>query len=378
MITMADWKVSRKQKKLIKEVLKSGRLTYGPKTAELEEKFAEAHDRKYAMFTSSGTAALQIALHALKDELGWKDGDEVIMPAVTFVATMNVITYNNLKPKLVDVGPDMNINPDLIKKAITKKTKAIMVVHLLGRPADMKRILQIAVKHKLPVIEDSCETMFVPRDGLVVGSSGTIACFSTYLAHLMVTGVGGFIVTDNKKLSDIMRSMMFHGRDNSYLSMDDNNKEDVFKKRFLFVRQGYSSRATELEAALGLGDMDTWGKMILKRQNNAIYLRSKLADLPIEFPWDNPFEHAFMFFPMIVQNRDKLMKYLEDEGVHTRTMLPLTNQPIVQKILGKNIEKKYPMADYANKYGLLIGCHQYMKKKDLDYIINKIRSFYGL
>lgn len=247
-VTLADWKVTRKQKKLIKQVLKSGRLTYGDKTRELERRFAEIHGVKYALFTSSGTAALKIALHAYKDKYGWKDGDEVIIPAVTFVATMNVVLMNNLKPVLVDVNKyTVNINPDEIEKAITKKTRAIIPVHLLGQPAPMKTIMKIAKKHKLVVIEDSCETMFVNQ------IQGDVACFSTYVAHLLVTGVGGFITTNDEEMAITMRSMMFHGRDESYLNMDDKPKD--ITKRFHFPRFGYSDRMTELEAALGLGEL---------------------------------------------------------------------------------------------------------------------------
>src|SRR3990167_2282809 len=215
MITLADWKVSRKQKKLVKEVLESVRLTYGDKTRKLEERFAEIHGVKYALFTSSGTAALKIALHALKDKHDWKDGDEVIIPSVTFVATMNVVLMNNLKPVLVDVKRDtINIDSELIEEAITKRTVAILPVHLLGQPADMLAIMKIAKKHKLKVVEDSCETMFVNK------VQGDVACFSSYLAHLLVTGVGGFACTNDKKLATVMRSMMFHGRDESYLNID--------------------------------------------------------------------------------------------------------------------------------------------------------------
>src|SRR6266404_181648 len=141
-VRLTDWEVTRKQKRLIKEVLKSGRLTYGDKTRELERRFAEIHGAKHAIFTSSGTAALKISLHALKDRHGWKDGSEVIIPSVTFVATMNAVIMNNLKPVLVDVEKETaNINPELIAKAITGKTVAIIPVHLLGQPANMDRIV---------------------------------------------------------------------------------------------------------------------------------------------------------------------------------------------------------------------------------------------
>jgi dTDP-4-amino-4,6-dideoxygalactose transaminase len=390
-IEMADWKATRKQKRLVNEVLKSGRLTYGDKTRELERRFAELHGAKHALFTNSGTSALKISLHALKDRHGWKDGDEVIMPAVTFVATMNAILMNNLKPVLVDIDPTtVNIDPKLIEKAITKKTRAIMPVHLLGQPADMDAIMKIAKKHKLEVVEDSCETMFVNK------LRGTTACFSSYIAHLMVTGVGGFILTNDDRLATEMRSIMFHGRDESYLNIDDNDKTgeertEMIEKRFYFPRHGYSDRATELEAALGLGDLDNWQAMIKQRQDNAYYLANGILPVTLRYrkqlglsevvstwsvrSWDTT-AHAFMFFPLYVPDRDNLIHHLEYNGVHTRTMMPLTNQPIVKKHIKGNLDKLYPNAAFVNKHGLLLPCHQYLKKRDLDRMVDLIGDFY--
>lgn len=361
---MADWQVTRKQKRLVKQVLNSGRLTYGKKTRELEKRFAKIHGVKYALFTSSGTAALKIALHALKERHDWKDGDEVIIPSVTFVATMNVVLMNNLTPVLVDVGrKTVNIDPELIEAAITKKTVAILPVHLLGQPAEMDAILEIAKKHNLKVVEDSCETMFVNK------VKGDVACFSSYIAHLLVTGVGGFITTNDKELADTMRSMMFHGRDESYLNIDD--KPSDISKRFWFPRFGYSDRMTELEAALGLGELDNWEEMLEQRQYNAKYLMLNLPS-DVTVPVIDHSRHAFMFFPMLVEKRDELMLYLEKRGIQTRTMMPLTTQPLVKPYL----KKKYPVAQYINEHGLLLGCHQYLDERDLDYIISVVRKFY--
>lgn len=382
-VAMADWKVTPYQRKLIKQVLKSGRLTYGEKTRRLEKEFAALHDRDYALFTSSGTAALKIALNALKDRHGWKDGDEVIVPAVTFVATVNAVVMNNLKPVLVDVGNDVNMNPALFEKAITEKTRAVIPVHLLGQPADMTRIVPIARKHGLKIIEDSCETMFVKRDGQIAGSQGDVSCYSSYIAHLMVTGIGGFICTNDEELATIMRSMMFHGRDESYLNIDDNNKTgqeftDMVARRFHFPRFGYSDRMTELEACLGLGDLQVWEKMIETRQSHARYLIDGLKGLPIAFPIvdDSLKGHAFMFFPMVCDARDQLVEYLEKRHIHTRHMMPLTTQPLIKKANKGDLTKLFPVANYFNNTGLLLGCHQYLKKADLDYIINNIRGFY--
>lgn len=364
MIALADWEATRKQKKLVKEVMDSGRLTYGDKTRELERRFAEIHGAKHAIFCSSGTAALKISLHALKDKHGWKDGSEVIIPSVTFVATMNAVLMNNLKPVLVDVRVETaNISYQLPPQLITKKTVAILPVHLLGQPAEMDEIMKIAKKHGLEVIEDSCETMFVNK------LRGTTACFSTYVAHLMVTGVGGFILTNDNKLATIMRSMLFHGRDESYLNIDDKPKE--IWKRFYFPRHGYSDRLTEIEAAIGLGELDGWKKMLSQRRHNAEYLIRGLRQT-LKFPIVDTSRHSFMFFPTYADRRDKLMIYLEKNGIQTRTMMPLISQPITKPYL----KKKYPVAKYIEEHGLLLPCHQYLKEKDLDFIIETIKEFY--
>jgi dTDP-4-amino-4,6-dideoxygalactose transaminase len=365
-VRLAEWKASPRQRQLIKEVLDSGRLTYGDKTRELEKWFAEIHGAKHALFTSSGTSALKIGLHALKDKYGWMDGSEVIIPSVTFVASMNTVLMNNLKPKIVDVHLDtVNINPDLIEGVIRKKTVAIMPVHLLGQPAEMDKIMRIAKKHNLKLITDSCETMFVNKH------IGDITCFSTYIAHLMVTGVGGFILTNDDKLALTMRSLMFHGRDESYLSVDD--KSSPWKK-YSFPRHGYSDRITELEAAIGLGELQDWQKMIRTRQDNAKYLMEEIGDLLI-YPVVDYVTHSFMFLPAYADRRDELLVYLEENGIETRTMMPLISQPITRPFLD---DRTYlPAAEYIGKKGILLPCHQYLEKKDLDNLIKKIRKFYA-
>src|SRR3990167_4007438 len=170
-IDVGALKLTSAHRRRVMKALKSNRLSYGPMTAEFETKFARIHGNKYGVFTNSGTSALQATIHAMKILYKWRDGDEIIMPATTFVATYNVILHNNLKPVLVDIGIDLNINPMLIMTKLTNKTRAIMPVHLLGKPAKMKQILKIAKTFKLKVIEDSCEAMFM-RD---IGTSD-VAC----------------------------------------------------------------------------------------------------------------------------------------------------------------------------------------------------------
>jgi len=198
---------------------------------------------------------------------------------------------------------------------------------------------------------------------------GDTACFSTYVAHLMVTGVGGFILTNNDKLATTMRSMLFHGRDESYLNIDD--KPTEIWKRFHFPRRGYSDRMTELEAAIGLGELDDWQGMVKKRQENARYLEEGLMWYAY-FPFYVIEKHSFMFFPACFGQRDDLMVHLEKCGIQTRTMMPLISQPITKPYL----KKDYEVAQYFEESGLLLPCHQYLKKKDLDYIITCVQEFY--
>src|SRR3989344_4040285 len=143
-IPLADLKISKKAKRYVTQVLNSNRLSYGPFTEKYEKLFADTHNRKFAMVTNSGTSALQVGLHSLKEYYNWDDNDEVIVPAVTFIATSNIVIQNNLKPVFVDVEPDFYcIDPKKIEEKITSKTKAIMPVHLFGQSADMEPILKI-------------------------------------------------------------------------------------------------------------------------------------------------------------------------------------------------------------------------------------------
>lgn len=382
-------KVSALAKKYVNEALDNHRLSYGPFLQRFENEFARLHARKYAISCNSGTGALQIAIGALKEVHKWKDGDEVIVPALTFIATSNVVLQNGLKPVFVDIdSKTYNIDPAKIEEKITTRTRAIMPVHLFGLSADMEEVMRIAKKHKLKVVEDSCEAMFADHKGSPVGSRGDISCFSTYTAHLVVTGVGGLSLTNNPKYAVVMKSMMNHGRDSIYMSIDDDDKlkgdRSIFKmasRRFSFVRMGYSFRLTELEGALGVAELQERHSNLKGRADNADYLLKGLSKFShlIQLPsWPKHSEHAFMMFPIVVKDkrisRDKLITYLEKNGVETRYMLPLLNQPYYKKIFG-NIEKNYPVAQWINNNGFYIGCHQNLSRKDLDYVIEVFSDF---
>jgi len=387
-ITIADIKLNNKAKQYLNKIVNSHRLTYGPFTQKIENKFAKLHQSKWAVFTSSGTGALQASLAALKKFYNWPDGSEVLVPAVSFVTTANIVYQLRLKPVFIDVQPQtFNLNPDQIEKHLTKKTKAIIPVHLLGLPANMIKINKIAKKHQLIVLEDSCDCMFVGIKNKKVGSFGQLAAFSTYVAHLLPTGVGGFVVGNNKQLERIIRSYIFHGRHHSYLSIDDNqstnNKKTVIKNRFLFNQIGSHFRLTEIEAAIGLSQLETnqYKRHLKKRQKLAMLLTRLLKPFEnqLQLPFiPKGFGHAFMMYPLLIKdpkiNKWDLMYFLEQKGIQTRELLPLLSQPAYQKTFGQ-LENKYPVAKKINQTGFYFGCHPYMTQTDIKYIAKSIHEF---
>ncbi len=382
-IGVGSLQISETGKKYLLDVIETERLSYGKYHRDFEKEFGELHDVQYAMFCNSGTSALQAGLHALKIKYGYTDGDEVLVPALTFVASVNVILQNNLKPVFVDVDPDRyTVDPKLIEEKITNRTRAIMPVHIGGLPCEMDEIMKIAKKHNLQVIEDSCETMFADIYGKSVGSYGDISCFSTYVAHILTTGVGGFACTNDPELAVIIKSLFNHGRDSIYLSIDDDKGKrgqdlaEVVSKRFRFDHVGYSYRATEFEAALGLGQIKDYKENIQRRKEIAKKLTIGLLPhvTKLQYPL---YEHnVFMFYPLVCHEdeRDKLVNFLESKSIETRQLLPLTNQPVYKDIVN---EEDYPVAKHLNERAFYIGCHPGMTDEDVDYIIKAFDEYYG-
>ncbi len=378
------------EKKYVNEVLDSGRLSYGKFSQAFEGKFAAAHDRKFAVLSNSGTSSLQVALAAMKEKWNWSDGDEVIVPALTFIATSNIVLQNNMKVVFVDIDPiTYNIDPLKIEAVITAKTRAIIPVHLFGLPCDMDAILEIAKKHNLKILEDSCETMLVSAQGHKVGSRGDIACFSTYMAHLIVTGVGGLSLTNDDELAIMMKSYLNHGRDSIYLKIDDdkntNSSESLFQivdRRFSFIRMGYSYRVTEMEAALGLAQIERKDEVIETRKKNAAKMTDGLNELEkyLQLPsTPDGYEHAFMMYPIVLKNaaaRDPLIIFLEERNIETRYMVPLINQPYYLDLFG-DLAAQFPNADYVNKHGFYIGCHKGIGEAEINFIIETFKEYFS-
>lgn len=242
-----------------------------------EKSFAEFVGVKHCVLTSSGTSSLHLVLQAL----GVGKGDEVIVPDLTFIATANTVWYTGATPILVDVeGATWNIDPDKIVEKITKKTKAIIVVHLYGHPADMGRILPIARQHKLHIIEDAAEShgaqVKTKKTWKKVGSIGQAGCFSFYGNKIITTGEGGAVVTSNKKLADSMRMLRDHGQ--------------LPGKRYYHEVIGFNYRMTNMQAAVGLAQLERIEEFINKKRQIAAWYTKYLKDvtgitLPQEASW---------------------------------------------------------------------------------------------
>jgi perosamine synthetase len=388
-IGIGSLEITDKEKEYVMDTLNNKRLSHGPYLTKLENTIATEHGAKYGVSVNSGTSALRIAVACLKETEGWQEGDEILVPAVTFIATSNVVIDHGLKPVFVDVEDDYyNIDPKKIEEKITDKTKGMILVHQFGLACDMDPIMEIVKKHNLKLIEDSCETMFVNYKGKPVGSFGDISCFSTYVAHIITTGVGGVAITNNPNYAVIMKSLANHGRDSIYINIDDDKTDDekklfdIVERRFKFVRLGYSFRLTEMEGAIGVAQLERRMDTLRKRQENAISYTDGLADFTdhLQLPSIRPeSEHAFMMYPIIVKS-DKFTKrdivnFLEKNNIETRDMNPLINQPIYIKLFG-DIEDQFPVAKNINKNGFYIGCHQEITEEERSYVIAKFNEFF--
>lgn len=385
-VTTGTFKANERTFDLVNEVLASGRISYGEKSMLFERKFAELHESKFAVLSNSGTSSLHVALQALKELHGWPDGAQVIVPACTFVATINVVLHNNMTPVFVDVERlTYGLDPQALEETLAKAANpygdivAIIPVHLYGQPCQMTEIMNLAAQYDLAIIEDSCEAMFVRHRGAMVGSMGQIGCFSTYNAHLITTGVGGIATTSDPGYASKMRSLVNHGLDISELNTDENfSPRPAVGRSFRFTHAGHSYRITELEAAIGLAQLENHRDMLRTRRRNARHLIASLRLINMTVYGDNLFhapaivegnEHAWMMFPIVV-DPDRIQKahltaYLNECDIETRDMMPIVSQPIYADMLDP---ADYPIAKHIDENGFYIGCHQGITPEDVEYV----------
>lgn len=372
----------------IQNILDTNRVTYGTYSMRFEQEFAARHGTRHGVFCNSGSGALQVSLAALGERYGFCEGDEVAVPALTFIATSNAVLHSRLSPVFVDVDPmSYTMDPNELERRTTPRTRAVIPVHLFGLPCEMDAINDIAARKGLRVIEDACQAALAAYRGRPVGSLGEIGCFSTYVAHTVVSGVGGMITTNDQDLATVCRSLVFHGRNPGYLSIEDDDVKDssrlheVMDQRFSFIRLGFSFRLTEFEAAIGLGSLEREKEISAARQRNAESLIARLRPLEeyLQLPsWPSHVAHGFMIFPVVVRSgvsREKLMHFLEQRQIETRLMFPLLDQPIYRKLFG-DLYKDYPVAHFLSRNGLYVACHEWLSSEDLDYMVGAFHEFF--
>ena len=349
MIPIARPLIGEKEKQAVIAVLESGQLAQGAKVREFEEKFAEFCGVKHAIATSSGTTALHTAL--LAHNIG--AGDEVITTPFTFIATANSILFTGAKPVFVDIEETtFNIDARLIEEKITPRTKAIMPVHLYGHPSDMESIMAIASKHNLVIIEDACQAHGASINGKKVGSYGT-GCFSFYPTKNITTGEGGMITTNDDEVADKARKLRAHGHGD-----------------FL----GYNFRMTELQAAIGLVQLESIEEWTAKRIDNAKYLTRRLEDSVITPQVKEGFVHVFHQYTIrIKKNRDEFFKMLNEAGIGARIYYPslVYHQPFYRQ-MGYN--DYLLIAEKAADQVVSLPVHPSLTEDELEKIVIEVRK----
>jgi perosamine synthetase len=388
-ISLGTLNISDKGKEYVNDCLNNNRLSKGKYTEKFESKFARMHGCKHGIFTNSGTSALQIALAALKEIYEYKDGDEVLVPATTFIATSNVVLQNGLRPIFVDVDPKtFNLDVSQIARHLTPRTRCIIPVHLFGLPCDMSGIMTYARGAGLQVLEDSCETVGATQYGRSVGSFGDAACFSNYIAHHVTGGIGGLVTTKDARIAEICRSLMCHGRDNIYLNIDQDDNADerllkaMIERRYSFERIGFSYRCTEIEAAISLSELERIEENLRIRRANAEKLTSLLSPLKkhLQLPMvPSGHTHSWMMYPIVLAsdiNRHNFLLFLEQRGIETRLLFPLLETPIYKKIF-PGLAEQYPVAQKLAAQGAFIGMHQGLTSDDINYVSAVIHEYFS-
>lgn len=385
--------ITDKSVKLVNDCLSTGRLSSGRLVGRFEEAFADLFGVKEAVAVSSGTEADILALAVLY-ELGAERGDEIITSALSFVATGGAVLHAGFTPVFVDVDrTTLNIDPEKIEAAITDRTRAILPVHLMGKPAEMDAICGIAQKYGLKVIEDAAEAYGAVYKGRKIGTIGDLAAFSLYVAHIITTGEGGIVLTDDEGHAETLRSLRSHGRackckqcvsniTSGYCDKRFSNKE-IGDIRFHFERVGYSCKMNELEAAIGLGALDHYDDIVEKRHKNLLTMIERFEEFR-EFLWtfkEEPYEtigpHAFPFVTTEAASfkRDDLMLHLEKNGVDARTLFSsIPTQCGGYEFLGYT-PGDFPNAEYIGRNGFHIGVHQDVEEEDIDWFIACVRRF---
>ena len=364
-------------------------VTMGKKVKKFENSFARYIGSKYSVMVNSGSSANLLALSILtnpKFSKRIKLGSEVLTPAVTWATTIFPIANVNLVPSFIDVDlENFNLDVDKLRKSITKKTKAILLVHLLGNPANMKEIIDIAKEYNLFVIEDSCEAHGAEFNNKKIGSFGDISTFSFFLSHHISTIEGGMLLTKNEEIFELAKAMRAFG-----WIRDQKNKKQTAKKnpkldpRFLFDSSGFNFRPTEIQGAFGIHQIKKLEKFIKIRTNNANFWNKKLEKfsnyLLLHSERPNT-RHVWFAYPITVRSsspfsRNQLVNFLEKKNIETRPIMAsdITQQPAI-KLIKKKINKPLTNSKFIHSNSFFIGVHQGIGKSQRNYVVSVFDEF---
>jgi perosamine synthetase len=354
MIRIAHPQVSKEARQAVLKVLESGQLAQGQTVRQLEVDFADFIGVRDAIAVNSGTAALMLAIAGH----GIGPGDEVITTPFSFVATANAILYAGAKPVFVDVRlEDGLVDTDLVEAAVTPRTRAILPVHLYGRPCNMSALQSIAERHNLVLIEDAAQAHGATWNGQSAGSFGT-GCFSLYATKNLSSGEGGIITTNDAELAHRIRLMRDHGQEG----------------RYNHVALGFNFRLTEIAATLALYGLKELDASNAKRRQNAEYLSERLRG--VETPVSQPGEcHVFHQYTVrVAHDRDGLAVYLKERGIETAIHYPtsIPEQPYYKAL---STWGEFPNADRLSREVLSLPVHPHLTDSDLNAIVEGVNSW---
>jgi perosamine synthetase len=345
---------------LIKKVFKNNFPNEGPLTNEFEKKLATLLDIKHVITVPSGTSAIFLSLKALC--IG--SGDEVIVPDLTFIATANAAEMTGAKVVLVDVDPvSLTLDPECFKKAITKKTRAVIPVHVSGRPADMLTICKIAKEHNISVVEDSAEAFMSKLNGKYLGTYGRTGCFSLSPAKSITTGQGGFIAVEDEKLFISLKKLKDQGRAKRGTGGDD-----------IHDTIGYNFKFTDLQAAVGLGQLNYLKKRLKRLQRNYQLYYKYLSDIPEVSLFDCKIKEGEipLWTDVIVQNRNGLDEFLQKTNADCRRFWI----PIHQQKAYKLPDTNFPISTKNAGNVLWLSSAYTLTDENIKTVSNLIRKFY--
>jgi dTDP-4-amino-4,6-dideoxygalactose transaminase len=379
--TSCDKREERAIIKSVKESIKTGAWQAGREAALLEKETAAFLGVKHGILTTSGSCAGLLALSALE----LPKGSEVIIPAVTFPTIFNIIVQCGLTPVVVDskIGT-YNLDPEELEAAISKKTKAIIVVHALGNPVDMPKVTKIAKKHKLYVIEDNCDGWGTQFGARHIGSFGHISFTSFHAAHIVSMGVGGGVFTRDAELAKKVRMYRDWGRQANIKTKTNGKKWPNLPKdqdsRFIYEKIGYNFQILELQAAMGRVQLRKANQIKRLRQKNFTYLYKGLAKFPgLVLPeFNSKADICWFSFPLsAIGDRGPLLAHLEKAGIETRTMFAgdITKHPAYANTKYRSM----PLEDagWILEHSFWISCHPRLTKKDMDYMIETFRTYFA-